>query len=262
LDKKLQEEIIMGEQMDRELDHDIEVIEINKVLLRMKARQIIEKKNMLQSAGERASDQVSKKYPVSLQTTAMIYTTPSRGPITPPEREHKKKRNSSPERAKTAQESQEKGPEKPKRVVDEVTALFNRAKADYESGRLSHVQEELKAILKIVSRPVSTSSKRPKSARPTRNSTFPVSSAFSECDSEVERPNEEFEIDKTINENDTKEVKSKSTIRKKKHQESSTKNKAAPALHIAPENHVQKEVSFKKDKEEEVNPQAENNEGL
>lgn len=49
LDKKEHEEKLLGQQLDRELNHDIEVIRINKIALRMQTKQVIEKRSRLRA---------------------------------------------------------------------------------------------------------------------------------------------------------------------------------------------------------------------
>ena len=49
LDKKEHEEKLLGQQLDRELNHDIEVSTINKIALRMQTKQVIEKRSRLRA---------------------------------------------------------------------------------------------------------------------------------------------------------------------------------------------------------------------
>ncbi|KAJ3255082.1 hypothetical protein HK103_006625 [Boothiomyces macroporosus] len=204
LDKKAHEEKILGQQLERELDHDIE-------------------------PGEGIPEHIVAKYPLSMQKTALIYT--SSNPLhstdavllnklkdQPPSKLAALGTNKKQVEAKLKKLRERKSHtapsshhEKSMLVRDSsLVALFEQAKKEYQSGKLKNAEENLKALLKSVAAKSAPStpkpdtddekkqnkkiprSKRPKSARPTRNSAFPVSSAFSECDSEAE---EEFEED-------------------------------------------------------------------
>ncbi|KAJ3312854.1 hypothetical protein HDV04_002664 [Boothiomyces sp. JEL0838] len=223
LDKKAHEEKILGQQLERELDHDIEVV------LRMQARKTTEKRNRLQQPGEGIPEHIVAKYPLSMQKTALIYT--SSNPLhstdavllnklkdQPPSKLAALGTNKKQVQAKLKKLRERKSHTAPsshheKSMVvrdSSLVALFEQAKKEYQSGKLKNAEENLKALLKSVAAKSAPStpkpdtddekkqnkkiprSKRPKSARPTRNSAFPVSSAFSECDSEAE---EEFEED-------------------------------------------------------------------
>ena len=125
-----------------------------------------------------------------------------------------------------------------------LTHLFEQAKAEYQSGKLKQAEEKLRSLLKSVAEKTvtviapndekrknsnsSTTSThqqpqkrklRPKSARPTRTSTFPVSSAFSEVDSDNEGDNaqSDYEVDGLVDDEAQKEVLAKSTVLKLPH---------------------------------------------
>ena len=121
------------------------------------------------------------KYPISMQTTAIIYSDLL-----------------SADRSKKKQKKTEPFPQR-----SSLTGNAEKAKAEYQSGKLIETEDKLRYLLKNVAEkcvtivvPEENTNReapkrqiRPKSARPTRTSTFPVSSGFSEVDSDNEDEN-------------------------------------------------------------------------
>jgi hypothetical protein len=146
-----------------------------------------------------------------MQTTAMIYG-----------KSHKKRYS-----AKISRSLPDRNEPKEKKSPDQIENLLEKAKQDYKSGKIGFVQQDLHDLLAIIHHNdglAANPKPRPKSARPTRNSDFPISSAFSECDSEYEpfAPSE-FEIEKYIDEEGAKEILAKSTITKLGHSSATAK---------------------------------------
>ncbi|KAJ3323869.1 hypothetical protein HDV06_006458 [Boothiomyces sp. JEL0866] len=255
LDKKAHEEKILGQQLERELDHDIEVV------LRMQARKTTEKRNRLQQPGEGIPEHIVAKYPVSMQKTALIYTasnplhsteaallnrlkdqSPSKLAAlgTNKKQVQARLKKIKERRSHTAPSTHHEKPLVLKNLS--LVALFEQAKREYQAGKLKSAEENLRTLLKNVaaktvpssakidtddekktSRKI-TRSKRPKSARPTRNSAFPVSSAFSECDSDGEV---EFEEDSFLEDLESLDITPKTIKENKKEKVVEKKEKVA-----------------------------------
>jgi hypothetical protein len=105
-----------------------------------------------------------------------------------------------------------------------LVELFELAKADYQSGKFQQAEESLRSLLKTVASKsaeedhsvnVTTIKKniRPKSARPTRTSSYPTALAFSEVDSDGEGNDVvDYEVENIVDKEEANEVASKSTI--------------------------------------------------
>ncbi|KAJ3341979.1 hypothetical protein HDU91_000604 [Kappamyces sp. JEL0680] len=186
LDKLRNEERLSGQQLKRELDHGIEPGRDNPEYL--------------------------TKYPISMQTTAVIYTAVP--PLPGTSRKHKSNTKATSKSAKHEREAS-------------LVELFETAKSEYRPGKHEESDEGLRSILKTAvpkpdgpqdggpggeKKPTSTRIIRPKSARPTRNSAFPVASAFSEAGSDGESDINDYEVDGLVDGETAQEVVATSTI--------------------------------------------------
>jgi hypothetical protein len=212
LDKKAHENRLLDEQMQREMDHNIQVYKIDKVALRLQAKQTIEKRGRLKNPGEGLPENILK-YPISMQTTAMIYTSS----VTTGERKRSKSATTTRQVPKVTRPMT--GKARPQ-TSGSVLKLFESARMDYKHGEWKRAEDGLKELLSKVSQQggpdvknTKRMSSRPKSARPTRHSAFPVSSAFSECDSDGDADLvSDTELEKIFGEDVTREVVGKSTV--------------------------------------------------
>ncbi|KAJ2993917.1 hypothetical protein HDV02_001995 [Globomyces sp. JEL0801] len=202
LDKKAHEEMILEQQLDRELDHDLE-------------------------SGEGLTPDMASyvaKYPVSMQKTAIIYSNSANTELASSNKQKKEAANK-----RAAMRTRKLATKKPETAPvimtgavhnSSLTELFEKAKSEYQTGKLKSAEDNLRSLLKSVAakngtdKKIATKSRaRPKSARPTRNSTFPTTNGFSECDSdqEVTQPGD-FELDDIVGPADALEIEQKSTV--------------------------------------------------
>jgi hypothetical protein len=184
--------------------------------LRLQAKRVIEKRSKLKTPGEGIPESKAYllKYPVSLQTTALIYSSNN---------SHQERRRSKSAGVKSTRKASrpQTAKQRPQSSAT-VLKLFESAKRDYKQGQWKRAQDGLKDLLDKVSKQGGGEAKtrfvakpynRPKSARPTRHSAFPVSSAFSECDSEGEMDLvSDQELEKIFGEDVAREVVAKSTV--------------------------------------------------
>jgi hypothetical protein len=182
----------------------------------LQAKRVIEKRSKLKTPGEGIPESKAHvlKYPVSLQTTALIYSSNT----TNQDRKRSKSAGVKPSRKVSRPQTAKQRPQSSATVLK----LFESAKRDYKQGQWKRAQDGLKDLLDKVSKQggqevktrfVAKPYNRPKSARPTRHSAFPVSSAFSECDSEGEMDLvSDQELEKIFGEDVAREVVAKSTV--------------------------------------------------
>ncbi|KAJ3306865.1 hypothetical protein HDV03_003902 [Kappamyces sp. JEL0829] len=147
-----------------------------------------------------------------MQTTAVIYTAVP--PLPGTSRKHKSNTKATSKSDKHEREAS-------------LVELFETAKSQYRPGKHEESEEGLRSILKTAvpkpdgpqdggpggeKKPTSTRIIRPKSARPTRNSAFPVASAFSEAGSDGESDINDYEVDGLVDGETAQEVVATSTI--------------------------------------------------
>lgn len=180
LDKKAESENAQHLDMQRKMHLEIQN------LLRHSSARVNNEKRLKPTSTDPAITALTKLFPERLKNTAAIYIK---------EMENNSRSNdassASGEKKTLTRPASAKGREityGQKNALhnqNSILDIFVKAKEDYEDGKLGSSERNLRYILKLVqhSAKKSPGSKRPKSARPTRDSKYPISE-FSDGDSE------------------------------------------------------------------------------